>query len=177
MAEYKPLDDGVEVNGQTVFSVIHAFPDALQARGERILADHGIEEPEEDEWYDQEDWLSAFGELRESMGEATLENIGKMIPKSAEWPPGTESIVGGIESIDTAYHMNHRGGEIGNYSAEQADDSRIRVVCDNPYPCAFDRGILKGVVNEFGTSRAKVEEIGGGCREEGADQCTYEVTW
>jgi hypothetical protein len=177
MGEYKPLDSGVEVNGQTVLSVVHAFPDALQSRGERVLANHGIEEPTEDEWYPQSAWLDAFSELSDTMGESTLEQIGKMIPQSAEWPPETETIVDGVESIDAAYHMNHRGGEIGTYDAEQVVDNRIHVTCDNPYRCAFDTGILKGVVTEFGGSTARVSEIGSGCREDGADSCLYEVSW
>lgn len=177
MPTYEPLDEAVEVNGQTVMSVVHAFPDALQARGERVLADHGIENPTEDEWYPQQAWLAAFSEISESMGESTLEQIGKLIPRSAEWPPGTDTVVEGVESISTAYHMNHRNGEIGDYAAEQRGPTTIHVTCDNPYPCAFDTGILKGVVQEFGDSAARVSEVGDRCREEGAASCHYEVTW
>jgi predicted hydrocarbon binding protein len=177
MVDYEPTDSEVEVNGQTVLSVVNAFPDALTRRGESILADNGIENPEEGEWYPQEYWLDAFSDIHESMGESTLERIGKSIPRSAEWPPGTDTIVAGVESIDTAYHMNHRGGEIGNYEAEQIDETRIHVTCDNPYPCAFDTGILKGVVDEFGEERARVREIGAGCRAEGDDHCLYEIEW
>jgi hypothetical protein len=177
MGSYEPLDTGVEVNGQTVLSVIHAFPETLQARGERILADHGIEDPTEQEWYAQEAWLAAFEDLSDSMGDSTLEKVGKMIPQSADWPPGTTSIVDGVESIDSAYEMNHRGGEIGNYAVDRREENSLYVTCDNPYPCAFDVGILKGVVEEFGDERALVNEIGNTCREEGGDSCRYEVTW
>lgn len=177
MGSYEPIDSNVEVNGQTVLSVVHAFPEALQSQGERILADNGIEDPAEDEWYPQAAWLDAFSDLTDSMGESTLEQIGKTIPRSAEWPPGTDSVVEGVESIDSAYHMNHRGGEIGNYEADRVGENTIQVTCDNPYPCAFDMGILKGVVEEFGDARARVDEVGDGCREAGADHCRYEVTW
>ena len=177
MVTYEPLDSDVEVNGQTVLSVVHAFPESLQERGKRILANHGIEDPRMETWYPQEAWLAAFSELSESMGESTLERIGKMIPQSAEWPPDTDTVVDGVESIDAAYHMNHRNGEIGNYAAERLEENTIHVTCDNPYPCAFDTGILKGVVEEFGDSRARVNEIGASCREEGSENCLYEVTW
>jgi hypothetical protein len=177
MPKYEPFDPNVEVNGQTVLSVVHAFPDGLQDRGKRILANHGIEEPTDDEWYSQQAWLAAFSELADTMGESTVEQIGKMIPQSAEWPPGTETIVGGVESIDKAYHLNHRGGEIGSYAAEQVGETTIEVTCDNPYPCAFDTGILEGVVTEFGEQRARVNETGADCREDGAESCLYEVTW
>lgn len=176
MATYEPIDSDVEVNGQTVISVVHAFPEALQERGERILANHGIEDPTEDEWYPQEAWLAAFSELSDSMGESTLRRIGKMIPQSAEWPPGTDTVVDGVESIDAAYHLNHRNGDIGNYAADRQGEDKIHVTCDNPYPCAFDTGILKGVVKEFGDGKARVKEIGASCREEGSESCLYEVT-
>lgn len=177
MQEYEPLDSAVEVNGQTILSVVHAFPEGLRSHGERILAENGIDDPEEDEWYPQEHWLESFNDLHEQMGESTLAQIGKKIPRSAEWPPGTNTIVDGVESIDTAYHMNHRGGEIGNYDAEQAGAETIYVVCDNPYPCAFDVGILEGVVDEFGETRASINEIGTECRADGGDECQYEITW
>ena len=177
MTEYEPIDSDVEVNGQTILSVVHAFPEGLQGQGERTLAGNGIEDPTEDEWYPQERWLDAFADLRDGMGESTLKQIGKQIPRSAEWPPGTDTVVDGVESIDTAYHMNHRGGEIGNYGAERVDDDTIHVVCDNPYPCAFDRGILEGVVDEFGETRGKVDEVGPACRADGGDECRYEITW
>lgn len=177
MATYEPLDDGVEVNGQTVLSVVNAFPDALQSRGEEILAENGIEDPEEDEWYSQENWLNAFEDLYDDVGERTIRGIGKVIPESAEWPPGTETIIDGVESIDTAYHMNHREGEIGNYAVNEVDEDRgiIIVECDNPYPCEFDKGILEGVSSEFSDSYVDVEEIGTQCRDEGGDECLYEV--
>jgi len=177
MGGYEPIDSGVEVNGQTVLSVVYAFPDALQGRGEEILANNGIEDPAEDEWYPQSAWLDSFTELAESMGDSTLEKVGRTIPEKAEWPPGTASIVAGVESIDDAYHMNHRGGEIGTYAAEKTAETTIRVTCDNPYPCAFDTGILKGVAAEFGDNRATVREVGDGCRENGANECVYEVEW
>jgi hypothetical protein len=37
MTTYEPIDSDVEVNGQTVLSVVHAFPEALEEQGERIL--------------------------------------------------------------------------------------------------------------------------------------------
>jgi predicted hydrocarbon binding protein len=177
MTEYEPLDPEVEANGRTILSFVRAFPDALQERGEEILADNGIEDINEDEWYPQEDWLAAFEDVSESMGDSTLGKIGKEIPRNAEWPPGTDTVVEGVESIDEAYRMNHRNGEIGSYTAKRVEQNKIHVECDNPYPCAFDVGIIKGVVKEFGDSTAFVDEVGDGCREEGAESCLYEVTW
>lgn len=175
MTTYEPLDSGVEVNGQAVLSVVNSFPDGSQSQGEQILANHGIKDPTDDEWYPQEAWLGALGELTDKLGQATVETIGREIPRSADWPPGTNTIVGGIASIDLAYQMNHRNGEIGNYEAEGVEGDRIHIVCDNPYPCQFDIGIIKGVIDEFGDEQAQVMEIGDTCREEGEESCKYEV--
>jgi predicted hydrocarbon binding protein len=176
MAQYEPFTDRVEARGQTILSFVDAFPPALQGRAESILADNGIEDPEPDEWYPQEAWLTSFEEIDEKMGTKTLNKIGKAIPKNAEWPPGVETVVGGLESIDEAYHMNHRGGEIGYYEADPLDDGTVEVQCHNPYPCAFDRGILEGVVEEFANARASITEVGDDCRTDGADECLYRVT-
>ena len=175
MPEYEALDPEVEVNGQTIRSVVEAFPPTLRDRGEQILARNGIEAPEEDEWYPQQAWLDAFTELRERVGTATLTQIGKEIPRNADWPPDTETIVDGVESIDTAYNMNHRGGEIGSYEVERVGPETIAVRCDTPYPCPFDLGIVKSVVDEFGDRPTSVRETSTDCREEGASVCRYEV--
>lgn len=175
MPEYDALDSNVEVNGQTIRSVVEAFPPALRGRGEEILARNGIDDPGEDEWYPQQAWLDAFTELRERMGPATLGRIGKEIPKNADWPPDAETIVDGVESINKAYHMNHRGGEIGSYDVERVGPELTAVQCDNPYPCPFDLGIIKAVVDEFGDRPASVRETGSKCREDGAGECRYEV--
>lgn len=177
MVEYEPLDSGVEVNGQTVLAVVEGLPEILRDRGREILADKGIEQPEAGEWYPQEQWLASFAHLHENMGESALERIGEEIPDTADWPEGVDSIREGIESIETAYHMNHRGGDIGHYEATRVDESCIHVVCDNPYPCAFDTGILRGVVKTVHEQGARIEEIGDGCRSDGAEACRYEIKW
>jgi hypothetical protein len=79
-------------------------------------------------------------------------------------------------SIDEAYRRNHRNGEVGGYHAEQLDTDRIKLVCDNPYPCPFDEGLIEGTAFEFATGTAVVSETGGECREEGGERCTYDVS-
>lgn len=176
MALYEPFEDGVEANGETVRSMIHAFPDSLQGRAEDILAKNGIEDPRDDEWYPQEAWLDAVAEIDETMGENTMKEIGRQIPDNADWPPGVDSVVGALASINEAYHMNHRGGEIGYYEAEQVDGSEVEVRCRNPYACAMDQGIIESVVAEFAGERASIEEVSDRCRSDGGEECVYRVT-
>jgi hypothetical protein len=182
MVELSPVESDVEVNGQTVLAVVEgaaAVSGVFESRARDILGRNGIEDPQPEEWYSQSDWLDAFEEIANDIGDTTLSNIGKMIPKNAEWPPGVDTVAGGLESINEAYHANHRGGEIGSYACEAVGDSEATVVCENPYPCAFDQGIVKAVVSEFGddVSYVSLTETSTRCRDEGGRRCTYDVSW
>jgi hypothetical protein len=178
MAQYEAFETGVEVNGKTALSVVDGVPSAFEQKALDILADNGIEDPDPESWYPQQAWLDAFAEIDERIGESTLNQIGKSIPDNAEWPAGVESVVGGLESINEAYQMNHRGGDIGHYDAEVKDDTTVHVECKNPYACAFDRGIVEATAREFIDSAvATISEIGDECRADGGDVCLYEVSW
>ena len=65
MAQYKAMAPGVEVNGQTVLSVVDAM--SVKRRGLQILAENGIEDPKPDEWYQQQSWLDAFRTIGDEM--------------------------------------------------------------------------------------------------------------
>lgn len=182
MAQFEAFDDDVEVNGQTVQSMIAGAGDVssiFEDRMEETLADHGIEEPRTDEWYAQQAYLDAFESVADSIGQRTLTNIGKKIPDQADWPPGIDSVPEGLESINEAYQMNHRNGDIGYYEYEPMGDSEGKVFCKNPYPCAFDKGIVKAVVSRFSpeSNLVTVSEEGDDCRQSGGDECVYHVSW
>lgn len=178
MTQYDAFERGVEVNGKTVLSVVEGVPSAFEEKALRILAENGIENPDPESWYPQQAWLDAFAEIDERIGESTLNQIGKSIPDNAEWPAEVDSVTGGLESINEAYQMNHRGGGIGHYEAEIIDDTTVHVECRNPYACAFDKGIVKATAKEFVDSGVPtVSEIGDECRADGGDACLYEVSW
>lgn len=178
MVQYEAFDSSVEVNGQTVLSVIEGVPSAFEQKASRILAENGIEDPQPDQWYSQQTWLNAFSQVDANIGESTLNQIGKSIPNNSEWPKDVDSVVGGLESINQAYQMNHRGGDIGHYEAETVDKSTAHVECTNPYACAFDTGIVKAVAQKFTDSGVlTITEIGDECRAESGDSCLYEISW
>lgn len=85
----------------------------------------------------------------------------------------------GLRSINEAYQLNHRGGDIGHYRFEKLDDNQGRVECRNPYPCPYDRGLIRSVTREYSPveSFVFVEEPNSECRREGGDACTYVVHW
>ncbi|MBU1118825.1 hypothetical protein KKH43_03015 [Patescibacteria group bacterium] len=184
----------LEVNGQTVYAVVDGMGTAKEM-GMRILSENGIDDPVPNEWYSQEEWLSAFKQIAENIGPHTLFAIGRSIPKNAEFPSEIDDIEKALASIDVAYHMNHKiDGEpmfnekdgsmkegIGHYTFKKTGDKQAEVICDNPYPCDFDKGIVKEMAQRFKPEDSllvKVEhDETDECRKKGDKVCTYTVTW
>jgi hypothetical protein len=165
----------------------------------RALNDAGIGRSEGDKlildmsaWYPHEAWLKAFETIAKHVGNSALFNIGMSIPVSATFPSGAVDVISAVRSIDIAYHMNHRKNGrpmydtdtgtmyegIGHYGCEPiSGKNEILCVCRNPYPCAFDRGIIKARVQLFAPDAQVVHDDKAECREQGAESCTYHVFW
>jgi hypothetical protein len=179
VAQFQAIAPGVEVSGAAVLSVIRGMP-AFEARARRILLAHGMVDPREDRWYPQQAWLDAFRTIAADIGGATLTQIGKKIPESAIWPPVINTVAAALASIDVAYHLNHRGGEIGHYHFEPRGPRAAVMVCDNPYPCAFDQGIIEATARRFspeGVFLWVTHDPSKACRQKGGESCTYDISW
>ena len=182
MAQFVPFQDGVEVNGQTVLSIVNAL-EAGRSTRLKIMEKHGIVDPQFAGWYSQKAWLDAFREISEELGIHTLFAIGEAIPENAIFPPEINDLNKALASIDVAYHLNHRGGEIGHYTlTDFASDKRKAVmVCNNPYPSEFDRGIISTMVRKFVPQKSFIYDVqldtSKETRLKGADSCTYIITW
>ena len=179
MAQFKAYSPAVEVNGQTVLSLVKGMG-AFGRTALTTLARHGIQSPDPAQWYPQGQWLAAFEEIAASIGPRTLLQIGQSIPDNAKFPPGINSVEKALGSIDAAYHLNHRGGEIGHYSFKQTGAKEGVLVCQNPYPCEFDRGIIESMARRFAPSPASVKVIHDSskpCRTKAGDSCTFLVSW
>jgi hypothetical protein len=148
VAQYKAFEANVEVNGETVLSVVDGMG-AYKSVGEKILKDHGIVDPKPGQWYSQQAWLDAFKTIADRVGDSTLYEIGKKIPENAQFPPEVDSPDKALAAIDIAYHMNHQNGKIGNYKFEKTGPNSGKMTCDNPYPTAFDRGIIEAMAGRF----------------------------
>lgn len=183
MVSYEAFDQGVEIKGQTVLAVVREamgrFSEEYQDRAMAALEEEGIVDPAPDEWYPQQAWLNAFETIADDLEPHVLDRLGEQLPSVAEWPNGIATVPDALRSIDEAYQQNHRGGEIGSYRFEGTDDQSGTVTCHNPYPCPFDRGLIRGVAKQYATVDAFVfiEETGSTCRRDGDDTCTYTVHW
>ena len=153
----------------------------FKTKAYQILEKNGIKDPKPGMWFSQQAWLNAFKSIVEEVGESTLLQIGISIPKNAKFPPGIDSLLKALGSIDQAYHMNHRGGDIGHYKMELIGEKSAKIICKNPYPCSFDKGIITSFIQLFkpeGSSLpAKLAHDDKECRKKGAHTCTYIVSW
>ena len=181
MAEYKSFSEGVEVNGQSILSIVNALSNGQENRLE-ILKKHGID-PAPDKWYPQQAWLNAFKEISTVIGDHTVFLIGKSIPDNATFPPEINNLEMALNSIDQAYHMNHQGGEIGHYKLIEFDEINKTAImsCNNPYPSEFDRGIITTMARKFRPKSSLKSDVTlfntKESRRRGAESCTYKITW
>jgi len=193
MAQFVAINENVEVNKQTVLSVVKSMEKGKDQRL-AILLENGIN-PEEKEWFNQQKWLNSFKIISNQLGEMNLFLIGKAIIDNAQFPP-MKDLEAGLNSIDVAYHMNHRlnnkimfdttNGKkmqgIGNYKVISFDNSKKEaiMVCDNPYPSKFDEGIITQIVRKF-KPMGSIESIkldpSKETRKKGGNSCTYIITW
>ena len=67
---------------------------------------------------------------------------------------------------------------IGNYGYTPVPrERRIISVCENPYPCDFDRGILTTLAAKFERASRVTHDDSAPCRKNGADSCKYIIAW
>jgi hypothetical protein len=183
MVPYEAFDPNAEVNGQIVRAVVEEamgrFSETYRERALAALAREGIEDPAPGEWYPQQAWLNTFELITDDLQAHVLDRLGEQVPTVATWPNDFETVPEGLQSINDAYQRNHRGGDIGSYRFEQLDEKTGTVACYNPYPCPFDRGLIRGVAQQYASVDAFVfiEETGTTCRREEDDTCEYTVHW
>jgi hypothetical protein len=185
MAEFKSFDPAVQVAGEVVNAFREGFPQEVRGFGTSILEKYGIHEARPGEFYPVQALLDAMKKVSEDLGAQMLYRIGYQIATNAILPPGIDSLEKCLQSIDLAYHMNHRNGEIGRYEFVPGETERflrrIKMVCNNPYPRSFDVGVIEGFAMRFKPPDCvdvlvRHDETGP-CRKKGGEYCTYIVSW
>ena len=181
MAEFVGFDPIVQVSGEAVSAVVHGMGGATWKALE-ILAEHNIHNPK---W---EDVVSATelverlpGDFRNLWTRHALTPSGGRFRRTPSFRRVSTPSRRRCRSINIAYHMNHRGGEIGTYGFQSTGPRSATMVCRNPYPCAFDRGIIEAMAARFKPDDSVAVSVqhddSAPCRRHGADSCTYLVTW
>ncbi len=196
--QFRAFEKGIEVNGQTVYAIMDGFSNYKSIAAKYLLEvgigtdKRGDIEIIADAWYSQEAWLKAFENIAKRIGDTILYQIGLTIPKNAIFPPWITDIHSAVQSIDIAYHLNHRKNGrvlfdpdtremldgIGHYGYEKVEDrNQIVSTCENPYPCDFDRGIITTMAKKFQPHAVITHDNTKPCRKKGEESCTYVITW
>lgn len=182
MAQFVAFEKEVEVNGRAILSVIKVLPVGQEERS-KVLSNHGIQKPEAGKWYPQQAWLNAFKELAESMGNDLLFSIGQAIPEYVAFPQENNTLESALKSIDQAYRLNHRGGEIGSYRLVEFKEKEKKAVmiCQTPYPSELDRGMISTLVEQFRPASSAAFSVAldnnKTSRTKGNHSCTYAISW
>ncbi|MCL2065976.1 MAG: hypothetical protein FWG99_00730 [Treponema sp.] len=196
--QFKIFEPEIEVNGPTVYSIIAGLGHFTNL-SRRFFSQVGIGTVINKElhvdmngWYAQSAWLEAFEKIAKTVGDRVLFNIGLSVPANAQFPPWVVDVDSAIKAIDIAYHLNHRkngralfnpeNGEmnegIGHYGYERiSGENKIISISHNPYPCAFDHGIITAMAHKFAPNAIIRHDDSKECRNKGADSCTYIVMW
>ncbi|MDR2246681.1 MAG: hypothetical protein LBE17_08485 [Treponema sp.] len=196
--QFEIFEPDIEVDGSTVYSVIAGlgyFTNLSRRYFSQVHIGTVINKElriDMKGWYPQAAWLEAFKNISEQVGDRVLFNIGLSIPANARFPPWVVDIDSGIKAIDVAYHLNHRkNGKplfdagtgimregIGHYGyARVGREKKIVSMSCNPYPCAFDHGIITAMARKFEPGARIVHDDTKECRSNGANTCTYIITW
>ncbi|RJS17679.1 hypothetical protein DRW03_27205 [Corallococcus sp. H22C18031201] len=194
-----PHAPGITVTGSSVYSIVEAVRSfsvlvatLLEVMKVQTRDATGALAIDPNAWYPIEDYLLAYRKIDNLLGGRGLEKVGTMVPKNAVLPPDINSIQKALQSLDIAFHMNHRrdGKDmfdpatgimlegIGHYGCQPvAGKNEIHVVCENPYPCRFDLGLVRGMSQRFEPNASVEHHASNGCRNKGGTACTYVVTW
>lgn len=163
-----------------------------------LLREYGISEVQADRWYPLESLISVFNKLADEGGINTLRMIGASVIDHAAWPEEINSLGKALNSVDIAYHMNHRRdgkdlfdigtgriieGAIGHVIVipPEKNENKALYICGSFYPCEFDFGMASAFVKKFKPQNcnryAKIRHDTGGCRSRGGETCTYVIEW
>jgi hypothetical protein len=142
-------------------------------------------------WYPLDKWLAAHEDIAGSVGPRASFSIGQQIPKIISLPPQVGDPHAAFSSLNAMYHMYHRKqgrpmfdpatgtvlAGIGDYGYAQDGKQKITSVCDNPYPCDLDRGLLTGLLQRFERFGRVTHDDRLPCRKSGGASCTYSISW
>jgi hypothetical protein len=180
MVVFKIKDPNAEVIGESILALVEGMG-VFKSTAIKYLEENGIKNPTPGKWYKLKDYLIAYQKIYEKLGDMTLKVIGMKVPEKAVLPPNLDSIDKLLEGelLDKAYHMNVRGDQLGNYLFQKNASKKGVMTCTNPFPCAFDMGLINGFMNKLRRSGdiPQVKHIEGPCRMKGQDMCKYNITW
>lgn len=176
----RTVNSKIEQNGRSVRNILAGMA-LIRERAERMLAQKGITDLQDDRWYPLQSVLDTLYAIQAEIGTNTLRAIGRKVPDNSAFPPEIQTLEQALGSLDAAYKMNHRGpGYIGGYRYTSTGPQSCRMVVDTPFPCAFDMGLLEALGERFRPKDSLWVRVGHDpktCRERGDASCAYTLSW
>jgi hypothetical protein len=183
MKQENVFDKKSRVQSQVILSFVNGIWQFKQ-QVLQILAVHGITELEIKNTFPLQAFLESLDMIARIIGKNALFQIGLKIPEYAKYPeiikkienPSLDTI---FSFMDEGFYLNHSGENLGHMHYEKTGNNTAKVICNDPYPCDFDMGILHALGQKFKPqdSTLKLEHVNSGCRNNGDDSCTYFISW
>lgn len=151
-----------------------------QDRVEALLVKVGIRWPDPVGWYPLKAYLSFLTAVETDHGREALRALGRAIPERAKFAPDLDGMERTLRVLDVSYQVNHRGTILGGYHPRLLTPNQAELVCDNPYPCDMDLGLIERLLERgaAGSPRASVvHRPGPSCRRLGARACVFDLRW
>jgi hypothetical protein len=159
MSKYHATPGGKTI-GSSIRSTVQSLG-AFKDTGYRLLAEVGISEVKEDEWYDQQAYSDFMELIQQKVGNATLFMAGRTQGLSAPLPPVFDSPEKVLASFDQVYRMAHKNVPSSQgWTYTPTGPNSATMTCSGPYPDEFSRGICDGFVRRYkiGNVTAKIDE-------------------
>jgi hypothetical protein len=187
---------GIEVSGRTVVGLIQAFGQFRVLASQLLLAEgigqkgpDGLVEVDGEQWYPADAQLRALARANEQMGDSVVHQVGVTVVKHVQWPESIKDLKTLVMHLDRGYHLSHRRNGrtmwdpktdvmqegIGHYRGRTRPDGALELEVDNPYPCAFDKGLLFGAMRMLNVVGAILHDETLQCRKRGGKSCVYVV--
>ncbi|SEU35815.1 hypothetical protein [Stigmatella erecta] len=170
----------IEVSGQALMALLSAMR-LVQDKAVKLLAGHGIAPVDRDAWYPLGAVLASMHTILVQIGPNTMKAVGRHLPDHAPFSSPTDSLEAALRAIDAAYKASHRGtGDIGGYTYTSQGGRTGRMVCDTPYPCQMDEGVIEAVAERFRPKDSFFVHLTHEpqqCRARGGTHCAYTVRW
>lgn len=175
-AEYQALSPSAEVKGNAILAILNGI--MYRNLAEQILAKHGLNYIDPEQWYPEQSWLDAFSEISAELGEAALYAIGRAVPPVIDIPE-MNNIEEALNHLNEVYQAHHRGGESGGYEVTMLGSNSARIESNNPRPCAYDMGLISAYIEKFnGGKRVMLKhEDEMCCRNHRYHECIYIAKW
>lgn len=165
-----------EYSGAAMYSFILGLGDSKSAAN-KILADMGVDTLDPESWYDFE-WAEEFYlKARDVLGDAVVNQCGRTMIETAEYPPEINSIETLLLGFGQWYGFHSRGPNVGTIVCEMEDEHSATLDWSTGrFPCSYCLGILEGACTRYGV-KPLIEHGPDGCRDNGASACIYYVSW